>query len=74
MSYEEIMQKLEELGSEQTKKIYQNHGVREPYFGVKIGELKKLVKYVKKDHQLGTIAQIRGRERIAEIQNRRVFF
>ncbi|MFY3791884.1 DNA alkylation repair protein [Ureibacillus sp. MALMAid1270] len=52
MTYEEIMQKLEELGSEQTKQIYINHGVREPYFGVKIGDLKKLVKYVKKDHEL----------------------
>jgi len=52
MTYEEIMQKLEELGSEQTKKIYHNHGVKEPYFGVKIGDLKKLVKYVKKDHEL----------------------
>ncbi|TCJ03377.1 DNA alkylation repair protein [Cytobacillus praedii] len=52
MTYEEIMQKLEELGSEQTKKIYYNHGVKEPYFGVKIGDLKKLVKYVKKDHDL----------------------
>src|SRR5690606_29131531 len=52
MTYEEIMIKLEELGSEQTKKIYQNHGVKEPYFGVKIGDLKKLVKYVKKDHDL----------------------
>jgi 3-methyladenine DNA glycosylase AlkD len=52
MTYEEIMSKLEELGSEQTKKIYTNHGVKEPYFGVKIGDLKKLVKYVKKDHEL----------------------
>lgn len=52
MTYEEIMIKLEELGSEQTKKIYQNHGVKEPYFGVKIGDLKKLVKFVKKDHEL----------------------
>lgn len=52
MTYEEIMQKLEEMGSEQTKKVYLNHGVREPYFGVKIGDLKKIVKYVKKDHQL----------------------
>ncbi|OAS82758.1 MULTISPECIES: DNA alkylation repair protein [Metabacillus] len=52
MTYEEIMQKLEELGSEQTKQIYLNHGVKEPYFGVKIGDLKKLVKYVKKNHEL----------------------
>lgn len=52
MTYEEIMQKLEELGSEQTKKVYLNHGVKEPFFGVKIGDLKKLVKFVKKDHDL----------------------
>ncbi|MFC5466151.1 DNA alkylation repair protein [Lederbergia graminis] len=52
MTYEEIMIKLEELGSEQTKKIYQNHGVKEPYFGVKIGDLKKIVRFVKKDHEL----------------------
>lgn len=52
MTYEEIMQKLEEFGSEQTKKVYVNHGVKEPFFGVKIGDLKKLVKYVKKDQDL----------------------
>jgi len=52
MNVEEIMQKLEELGSEQTKKVYHNHGVGEPYFGVKIGDLKKLVKFVKKDQEL----------------------
>ena len=52
MNYEEMIQKLEELGSEQTKQIFMNHGVKEPYFGVKIGDLKKLVKYVKKDHEL----------------------
>ena len=52
MTYEEIMNKLEELGSDQTKGIFLNHGVKEPYFGVKIGDLKKLVKYVKKDHGL----------------------
>jgi 3-methyladenine DNA glycosylase AlkD len=52
VNFEEIMQELEKLGSEQTKQIYMNHGVKEPYFGVKIGDLKKLVKYVKKDHEL----------------------
>jgi 3-methyladenine DNA glycosylase AlkD len=52
MTFEEIMTKLEELGTEQTKKTFSNHGAKEPYFGVKIGDLKKLVKYVKKDHEL----------------------
>jgi 3-methyladenine DNA glycosylase AlkD len=52
MTLDEIMNKLEELGSEQTKKTYLNHGAQEPLFGVKIGDLKKLVKFVKKDHEL----------------------
>ncbi|QOR64582.1 DNA alkylation repair protein [Cytobacillus suaedae] len=52
MTFEEIMIQLEELGSDETKQIYLNHGVKEPYFGVKIGDLKKLVKFVKKDHEL----------------------
>ncbi len=52
MTYEEMMQKLEELGSEQTKRTFCNHGAKEPYFGVKVGDLKKLVKFVKKDHEL----------------------
>ncbi|KAA9026969.1 DNA alkylation repair protein [Niallia endozanthoxylica] len=52
MTYEEMMQKLEELGSEQTKRTFSNHGAKEPYFGVKVGDLKKLVKFVKKDDEL----------------------
>lgn len=52
MTFEDIMQKLKEMGSEQTKNVYANHGVKEPYFGVKIGDLKKLVKFVKKDQEL----------------------
>lgn len=52
MTFEEIMSKLQELGSEQTKKTFINHGAKEPLFGVKVGDLKKLVKYVKKDHKL----------------------
>ncbi|NEW08106.1 DNA alkylation repair protein [Paenibacillus sp. SYP-B3998] len=52
MTFEEVMSKLEELGSEQTKKTFLRHGAREPFFGVKVGELKKLVKFVKKDREL----------------------
>ncbi|MDZ5472314.1 DNA alkylation repair protein [Bacillus sp. 31A1R] len=52
MNVEEIMEKLAELGSEQTKKIFMNHGASENLFGVKVGDLKKLVKYVKKDQEL----------------------
>lgn len=52
MTLDEVMLKLEALGSEQIKNIYLKHGAREPYFGIKIAELKKLVKDVKKDQEL----------------------
>lgn len=52
MQLEQIMKLLEELGSEQTKSTFIRHGAKEPFFGVKVGDLKKLVKYVKKDHEL----------------------
>jgi 3-methyladenine DNA glycosylase AlkD len=48
----EIVEQLKALGSEAYKKILQNHGVKEPVFGVKIEELKKIQKKVKKDYQL----------------------
>lgn len=53
MTLDEIMWKLAELGSEQTKKTFINHGAQQgSLFGVKIGDLKKLVKFVKKDQAL----------------------
>ncbi len=52
MTYDEVMDKLREMGSEQTKRTFMRHGAKEPLFGVKIGDLKKLVKHVKKDRGL----------------------
>ncbi|MDM5200537.1 DNA alkylation repair protein [Fictibacillus enclensis] len=52
MTVEEIMHHLKEMGSEQTMKTFKNHGAQEPFFGVKVGDLKKLVKFVKKDQEL----------------------
>lgn len=52
MTLGEIMVRLEELGTEQTKKTLLRHGAVEPLFGVKIGDMKKLVRYVKKDQDL----------------------
>ncbi|MBM6619580.1 DNA alkylation repair protein [Bacillus suaedaesalsae] len=52
MNLEEVMQTLEQLGTEQTKKTFMNHGAQEPFFGVRVGDLKKLVKHVKKDQEL----------------------
>ncbi|MEG0276356.1 MAG: DNA alkylation repair protein [Coprobacillus sp.] len=47
-----IMHQLEQLGKEQTKKTYMNHGAREPLFGVTTGALKPLAKKIGKDYEL----------------------
>ncbi|MFD3257060.1 DNA alkylation repair protein [Paenibacillus lentus] len=52
MTFAEVMTKLEEMGTEQTKKTFIRHGAKEPLFGVKVGDLKKLVKQVSKDQDL----------------------
>lgn len=52
MTVEAIMKLLESIGTEQTKRTFMRHGAQEPLFGVKIGDLKKLVKDVKKDQEL----------------------
>src|SRR5579871_926356 len=48
----EIVAELKTLGSDSIKKIFVNHGAREPFFGVKIEHLKKIQKRIKKDYQL----------------------
>src|SRR5712691_9777641 len=52
MTAEEIVEQLKPLGTDAYKKILRNHGVQEPCFGVKIEELKKIQKRIKKDYQL----------------------
>lgn len=52
MVLDEVMGKLEAMGSEQTKQTFLRHGAHEPLFGVKVGDMKKLVKDVKKDQTL----------------------
>ena len=52
MTADEIMKQLKPLGTEGYRKILRNHGIPEPLFGVKIEELKKFQKRIKKDHQL----------------------
>lgn len=46
------MKQLEQYSNENTKRIYQNHGASEPLFGVKLADLKKIAKKVKKNHEL----------------------
>lgn len=53
MTASDILDELEALGSESTKNmLMRNHGVKEPCFGVKIGDMKKIQKRIKKDYQL----------------------
>jgi 3-methyladenine DNA glycosylase AlkD len=52
MTVKQIMTELESMGSESIKKTLLRHGVREPLFGVKIGDMKPIQKKVKKDYQL----------------------
>ena len=40
------------MGSESIKKVLIQHGAVEPFYGVRIGDMKKIVKKVKMDHQL----------------------
>ena len=42
MNLTDVMQELETLGSEQTRKTWHRHGASEPMFGVKFGDLAKL--------------------------------
>lgn len=53
MTAQQILDELKPLGSESYKRVLMNnHGVKEPCFGVKISELKKIQKRIKMDYQL----------------------
>jgi len=52
MTAKEILSELEACGDAQTKATYANHGIKEPYFGVKVQDLKMILKKTKKNHEL----------------------
>jgi len=52
MTVPEIMAELQSHGSESIKKVLLKHGVKEPFFGVKIEHLKVIQKKVKTDYRL----------------------
>jgi 3-methyladenine DNA glycosylase AlkD len=52
MNEETVMAALSELGSDSIKKTLLRHGAREPFFGVKVADLKVLQKKIKHDHDL----------------------
>lgn len=51
-SFEDVMAALKKAGSAQTRKTWLRHGAEEPMFGVKFGDLAKLVKKIGVDHEL----------------------
>jgi len=52
MTVKEILAQLEEYGDERTKNTLIRHGAKEPFFGVKVADLKKILKQTKKNHEL----------------------
>lgn len=52
MTAEQILAEIEALGTEGYRRVMRNHGVNGPLFGVKIQDLKKYEKAIKKDYQL----------------------
>ena len=52
MNLEMVMQELEALGKERTKKIYISNGAHEPLFGVATGAMKPIVRKIKINQDL----------------------
>lgn len=52
MNAMEALKKLKSLGSAQTRKTYSRHGVTGEMFGVKCGDMSRLVRQIKMDHEL----------------------
>src|SRR5947209_2923895 len=52
MTSAKIVEELRALGNETSKKVLLKHGAKEPFFGVKNEDLKKIQKRIKRDHQL----------------------
>lgn len=52
MNLETVMQELEALGKERTKKIYISNGAHEPLFGVATGQMKPIFRKIKRNQPL----------------------
>lgn len=52
MTAAEILNQLKTMGAANIQRIFEQHGVKEPTYGVRIGDLKTIQKKIKKDHEL----------------------
>lgn len=52
MKLKDVMAELEKKGSPTIKRIFLRHGAREPFFGVKVGDMKPIAKKIRGDQAL----------------------
>lgn len=52
MDLGEVMKEMESYADERTKNTHIKHGAKEPLFGLKVADLKKILKKTKKNHEL----------------------
>ena len=52
MTKEDVLSFLEGHGKPDAKPMLMKHGAKDPFFGTAIGDMKKLTKKIKKDHEL----------------------
>lgn len=52
MTTDQVLTELKKMGNESTKKVLMNHGAPVTQYGVKVGDLKKIQKKIKKDYAL----------------------
>ncbi len=52
MDVKEVLKELESYADERTKNTHIKHGAKEPLYGVRVADLKKILKKTKKNHEL----------------------
>lgn len=52
MTCPQILDELQKMSDPTIKRIFLNHGAKEPLFGVRVGDLKKIQKKIKKNYEL----------------------
>lgn len=52
MNAQDILDEIKPLGCDRYRRVIFKHGVTDPCYGVKIGDLQRIVKRIKKDYQL----------------------
>ena len=52
LTVDQVMEELKNLGDENTARIYKNRGMNVDVYGVRVSDLKKILKRTKKNHEL----------------------